>query len=221
MKNKPWDKAVVYVVDDDEQVNKSIARLLKAAGYQYETFGSAREFLDAALKQAEACCALLDIRMPGMNGIELQKHLVDKNSDIPIIFITGHGDVENSVVAFRNGAVHFLTKPFNDDQLLAAIDEALLKSFEDKPRRELLATARKGYDRLTSREREVFSGVVRGLLNKNIASTIGITETTVKVHRARVMDKMQALSAAQLVRMSVLLVEAGEIDRDEIKLPER
>ena len=221
MNNKPWKKAVVYVIDDDEQVNKAIARLLKAMGYQYETFGSAQEFLDAALKQAEACCAILDIRMPGMNGIELQKHLVEKDAGIPIIFITGHGDLENSVDAFRNGAVHFLTKPFNDDQLLAAIDEALLKNYEESFRRDLLDTARKGYNRLTSREREVFSGVVRGLLNKTIASMTGITETTVKVHRARVMDKMQALSVAQLVRMSVLLADARIIDRDEIKLPER
>ncbi len=221
MKKKPWKKAVVYVIDDDEQVNKAISRLLKAAGYQYETFSSAQEFLDAALKQAEACCALLDIRMPGMNGIELQRHLVEKNSGIPVIFITGHGDVENSVDAFRNGALDFLTKPFNDNQLLASIDKALLKSYEDKFRREMLETARKGYNRLTSREREVFSGVVRGLLNKTIAGMTGITETTVKVHRARVMDKMQALSVAQLVRMSVLLVDAGLIDRDEIKLPER
>lgn len=221
MNNKPWDKAVVYVVDDDEQVSKAIGRLLKAVGYQYEIFDSAQEFLDAALKQADACCALLDIRMPGMNGIELQKYLVDKNTAIPIIFITGHGDLENSVDAFRNGAVHFLTKPFNDNKLLSAIDEALIISYNDKSRRELLEIARKGYNRLSPREKEVFSGVVRGLLNKTIADMTGITETTVKVHRARVMDKMQALSVAQLVRMSVLLVEAGIVDRDEIKLPDK
>ena len=221
MERKPWEKAVVYVIDDDEQVSRAIGRLLKAVGYQYETFGSAREFLAAALKQADACCAVLDIRMPGMDGIELQRHMVEKNAGIPVIFITGHGDLENSVQAFRNGAVHFLTKPFNDDQLLAAIDEALLQSFEKKSKIDLLETARKGYDRLTSREKEVFSGVVRGLLNKTIAEMSGITETTVKVHRARVMDKMQAMSVAQLVRMSVLLVEAGYIDRDEIKLPAR
>ncbi|MFO7937137.1 MAG: response regulator [Kiritimatiellia bacterium] len=220
MNINPWNKAVVYVVDDDEQVRKSIVRLLKAAGYQYESFASAQEFLDAALKQAEACCALLDIRMPGMSGMELQKRMREQYSDIPVIFITGHGDLEKSIDAFRNGAVHFLTKPFNNDQLLSAVREALIKSFEDHSRRQLLITARKGYERLTSREREVFFGVVRGLLNKTIANRIGITETTVKVHRARVMDKMQALSVAQLVRMSVLLANAGIINRNQIELPE-
>jgi FixJ family two-component response regulator len=221
MGKKPWDKAVVYVVDDDEQVRKAIGRLLKLVGYQFEIFESAQEFLSAALKQADACCALLDIRMPGMDGLQLQKHLVENRAEIPVIFITGHGDLDTSVQAFRNGAVHFLSKPFNDDQLLSAVDEALLQSFDANDKMRLLETARKGYAWLTVREQQVFSGVVRGLLNKTIAEQTGITETTVKVHRARVMDKMQALSSAQLVRMSVLLAEAGVIDRDEIKLPER
>ncbi len=221
MGKKPWEKAVVYVVDDDEQVRKAIGRLLKLVGYQFEIFESAQEFLAAALKQADACCALLDIRMPGMDGIQLQKQLVENKAEIPVVFITGHGDLDTSVQAFRNGAVHFLTKPFNDDQLLAAVDEALHRSFDANENLRLLEIARKGYARLSVRERQIFSGVVRGLLNKTIADQTGITEPTVKVHRARVMDKMQALSSAQLVRMSVLLAAAGIIDREEIKLPER
>jgi len=211
-----WNKAVVYVVDDDEQVRKAIGRLLKAVGYEYELFSSAQEFLDAAIKQADACCALLDIRMPGMSGIDLQKYLVENKICIPVIFITGHGDVENSVDAFRNGAVHFLTKPFNDDQLISAINEALSKNFEDKTRCDLLDDAKKGFSWLTARECEIFSGVVRGMRNKDIAAMTGITETTVKVHRACVMDKMQAISVAHLVQMSILLVEAGLFDRDLI-----
>ncbi len=217
MDKKLWDKAVIYVVDDDEQVGKAIGRLLKATGYEYEIFTGAQEFLDAAIKQADVCCAVLDIRMPGMSGIELQKHLVTNKICIPVVFITGHGDVENSVDAFRNGAVHFLTKPFNDEQLLSAVHEALMKNFADKTRCDLLESAKKGFSRLTGREQEIFSGVVRGMRNKDIAAMTGITETTVKVHRGRVMDKMQAFSVAELVTMSILLVEAGVFNRDQIE----
>jgi len=219
MIKKRWDKAVVYIIDDDEQVGKSISRLLRAAGYEYELFSNAQAFLSAALKQADACCAVLDIRMPGMSGIELQKHLVENEICIPVIFITGHGDLENSVDAFRNGAVHFLTKPFNDEQLLAAIDEALTKNYDEKRKLDLLDSAKKGFKRLTSREAEIFSGVVSGFRNRVIADMTGITETTVKVHRGRVMDKMQAFSIADLVKMSVLLAEAGVIDLDKIQKP--
>ena len=218
MKQKLWDKAVVYIIDDDEQVGKSIGRLLKATGYEYEIFASAQEFLDAPIKQADVCCAVLDIRMPGMSGLELQRYLVANEICIPVIFITGHGDVENSVDAFRNGAVHFLTKPFNDDQLLSAVNEAHAKNFEDKQKCDLLENAKRGFKRLTARESEIFSGVVRGLRNKKIAEMTGITETTVKVHRARVMDKMQAFSVADLVRMSILLAEAGVFDRNLIDM---
>ena len=220
MQEKPWDKAVVYVIDDDADVGKAIARLLAAAGYQYEIFVNAQQFLDAALKQADACCALLDIRMPGdMDGMGLQKHMQEHMPDVPIVFITGHGDLDNSVQAFRNGAVHFLTKPFKEEQLLAAIDEALLKNYDLSATTKMLERAREGFERLTAREREVFFGVVRGLLNKIIADQTGISETTVKVHRARVMDKMQANSVAQMVRMAMLLAEDGVFSPEAIKIP--
>ncbi|MDA3923920.1 MAG: response regulator [Kiritimatiellae bacterium] len=215
--SKMWNKSVIYVVDDDEQVLKATGRLLKAVGYEYELFSGAQQFIDAPIKQADACCALLDIRMPGMSGIELQKYLVENKICIPVVFVTGHGDVETSVDAFRNGAVHFLTKPYNDDQLLAAVSEALIKNYGDKVKCDLLDDAKKGFSRLTAREREIFSGVVRGMRNKDIATMTGITETTVKVHRARVMDKMQAVSVASLVQMSIFLIEAGLFDRDLIE----
>jgi len=219
MIKKRWNKAVVYIIDDDEQVGKAISRLLRVAGYEYELFPNAQAFLSAAIKQADVCCALLDIRMPGMSGIELQKHLVENEICIPVIFITGHGDLENSIDAFRNGAVHFLTKPFNDEQLLAAINEALTKNYDEKIRLELLDSAKKGFKRLTPRETEIFSGVVSGLRNRAIADMTGITETTVKVHRGRVMDKMHAFSIADLVKMAVSLAEAGVIDHDKIQKP--
>jgi len=220
MKDKLWRKAVVYIVDDDEQVGRAIARLMKESGYDYEVFPDAQSFLGAALKQADVCCALLDIHLPKMDGMELQERMNAEMPEVPVVFITGHGDLENSVQAFRRGAVHFLSKPFNNEQLLKVVEEAFLRSYKRHEAAILLQSARIGYERLTAREREVFLGVVRGLLNKTIADQSGITETTVKVHRARVMDKMQALSVAQLVRLSMVLAEAGVIDREDVALPE-
>jgi RNA polymerase sigma factor (sigma-70 family) len=192
---------VVFVVDDDPSVRKSLTRVIAAAGYAVEAFASAREFLERAPAMG-ACCLVLDVRMPGVTGIDLQKTLAQAVHRIPVVFITGHGDVAMSVAAMKAGAVDFLTKPFASKDLLAAIERAV-----DKDTRNLGAEARTEelqarVRTLTPRERQVFALVVTGMLNKQIAAELGIVEKTVKVHRARVMDKMRAGSVAELVRLA-------------------
>ena len=192
---------VIFIVDDDPSVRKSLTRVMTSAGYAVETFSSARDFLDRA-PVAGPGCLILDVRMPGLSGLDLQEALLGKGHRIPIVFITGHGDISMSVKAMKGGASDFLTKPFDVEQLLVAIDRAVTKDAttlgEERRTGEVLDRVKQ----LTPRETEVFALVVTGMLNKQIAAELGIGEKTVKVHRARVMEKMQAGSVAELVRLA-------------------
>ena len=192
---------VVFVVDDDPSVRKSLTRLIASAGYAVETFASARDFMTRAPAPGP-CCLVLDVRMPGLTGLDLQDALGGEGHRVPIVFITGHGDVSMSVQAMKAGAVDFLTKPFDLARLLDAIQRAVARDVKDRGEAGRTAQARERVRRLTPRETEVFALVVTGMLNKQIASALGIGEKTVKVHRARVMEKMQAGSVAELVRLA-------------------
>jgi len=187
-------------VDDDASVCKALARLIKSVGLKAETFSSAREFLQRDPSDGPGCL-VLDVRMPGLSGLDLQKELAAAGRSIPIIFITGHGDIPMSVRAMKGGAVDFLPKPFNDQQLLDAIHEAIARDTEAKKRDAERAEIRQRINTLTPREHQVFTLVLTGMLNKQIAAELGITEKTIKVHRARVMHKMQVLSVAELVHL--------------------
>jgi FixJ family two-component response regulator len=192
--------SIVFVVDDDVSVRESLELLIRAAGWQAETFTSAQEFL-ARRRATVPCCLVLDVTLPGLNGLELQQQLVDR-SDMPIIFITGHGDVPMSVQAMKAGAVEFLTKPFNDAVLLNAIRDAIERSRAALRQESELQALRSCYASLTPREREVMSLVIAGLLNKQIGGELGISEITVKAHRGQMMRKMKADSLAALVTMA-------------------
>ncbi|HTY86122.1 MAG TPA: response regulator [Candidatus Acidoferrum sp.] len=193
-------KATVFVVDDDPSVRKSLARLMKSAGYAVETFTSAREFLDHAHYQDAAGCLLLDVQLPGLNGLDLQQELKQFAFAPSVIFITGHGDVPTSVRAMKDGAVDFLTKPVNDDDLLWAVRQAIARNTESRQREAELIELRRRVDTLTSREREVMALIVRGFMNKQVAAMLGTVEKTIKVHRGRVIEKMEVQSLAELVR---------------------
>ena len=193
--------AFVFVVDDDASVRKSLARLVRTAGYEAEAFASVRDFL-ARPPYDGPCCLVLDVRMPGGTGLDLQEALRATGDRLAIVFITGHGDVRASVKAMKGGAVDFLTKPLDEETLLPAIQQAVARTLEDRREQARLTEVRSCITALTSREAEVFALVVTGLLNKQIGSELGITEKTVKVHRARVMEKMRASSLAQLVRLA-------------------
>jgi len=191
---------VVYVVDDDDSVCRALGRLIRSVGLAVETFRSAKAFLDHPLPDQPACL-VLDLRLPGPSGLDLQAALSQAGRDIPIVFITGHGDVPTSVRAMKGGAIDFLQKPFDDQELLDSIRRALARSRERHAEQAERAELRRRCDALTRREREVLSLVVTGKLNKQIAGDLGIAEKTIKVHRGRVMEKMQAGSVAELVRM--------------------
>jgi FixJ family two-component response regulator len=195
--------AIVFIVDDDISVRESLALLVATAGWRAETFVSAQDFLDRPRVSAPSCL-VLDVTLPGLNGLELQDQLADRG-DMPIIFITGYGDVPMSVKAMKAGAVEFLTKPFRDDVLLDAIRDAIEQSRMALGRASELEALQERYRLLTSREREVMALVVAGLLNKQVAAQLGITEITVKAHRGQAMRKMQADSLADLVTMAVRL----------------
>jgi FixJ family two-component response regulator len=193
---------VVVLVDDDPSVRRALARLIKSAGHQVQTFASAQEFLGTRAGGEEAACLVLDVRMPGLTGIELQRQLQTLNRNVPIVFMTGHGNIPMSVQAMKAGAVDFLPKPVKDTDLLRAIEQALARSVRNRAERNELEDGRERVERLTPREREVMVLVVRGLLNKQIAFELGTVEKTIKVHRARVMQKMQVDSLADLVRLA-------------------
>ncbi len=194
-------KAVVYVVDDDPSVRKALERLLRSADYDAKTFASAPEFLDFTCPDTPGCL-ILDIKMPELSGLELQDRLSEKGISLPIIFITGHGTVPASVRAFKAGAIDFLQKPFKDIELLDAVSHGIEKHRRLRQEQKEMKTLRAKLETLTPREREVFSHVTSGLLNKQVAFDLGITEKTIKVHRARVMQKMGAQSLADLVRFA-------------------
>jgi FixJ family two-component response regulator len=193
--------AVIFVVDDDPSVRKSLTRVMTSAGYAVEAFASARDFLTRA-PCAGPSCLVLDVRMPGLTGLELQEALASKDHRMPIVFITGHGDISMSVKAMKAGAADFITKPFDVDSLLEAVQRALTKDIKDLGEEGRTAEVLERVERLTARELEVFALVVTGMLNKQVAGELGIGEKTVKVHRARVMEKMQAGSVADLVRLA-------------------
>ena len=190
---------VIFLVDDDPSVRKSLSRLISSAGYPVEAFSSAREFLNRNSSEEEPGCLLLDLRMPDINGIELQEELLLTGNSIPIIFISAHANVPMSVRAMKGGAVDFLTKPFSGDQLVSAIKTAIEKNSRKRNEDSQLHEIKERLGSLTPREYDVFRLVVHGLLNKQIGAQLGISEKTVKVHRSRVMDKMRASSLAELV----------------------
>ena len=198
---------IVYVVDDDAAVRRGIERLLRVSGYVCRVFENAKEYLAAQLEPVGSACMVLDIRMPEISGTELQELVHGTSHEVPIVFVTGHGDIPTCVKTLKAGAVSFLTKPFDESALLAAVSEALRVSECTSERIARCAEVKQRYASMSPREREVFDGVVRGLLNKQIAGELGIAEKTVKVHRARVMDKMNAGSVACLVRLSQLLAD--------------
>jgi FixJ family two-component response regulator len=192
---------LVLVVDDDPSVRKGLTRLLAAAGYAVEVFASAREFL-ARPPHPGPCCLVLDVRMPGLTGIQLQELLAATGRRMSIVFVTGHADVRTSVKAMKAGAVDLLTKPVDARDLIAAIQRAVTRDVHDRAAEARRAEVQRRVGRLTPRETEMFALVVTGLLNKQIGAMLGIGEKTVKVHRARVMEKMQAGSVAELVRLA-------------------
>lgn len=193
--------AKIYVVDDDASVRKSLARLLRSVDYQVDTFSSPQNFLD--LKQYEhPCCLILDVSMPGLSGLEVQQKLVSNNANVPIVFITGYGSIPMSVRALKQGAMNFLEKPVDRSELLAEVEKAIqLNTRVDNERAEILAIEQH-INSLTPREREVFDLVVKGYLNKQIAAQLEVCEKTIKVHRARVMEKMKVKSLAELVHLN-------------------
>ena len=196
-------KGSVLLVDDDASVRRALARLIKSAGHQVQTFASAQEFLGTHGGGAEeAGCLVLDVRMPGLTGMDLQQELQSKNRSLPIVFITGHGDIPMSVKAMKAGAVDFLPKPVKDTVLLRAIEQAIIRAVRDRAARQELEDVQRRVETLTSRERQVMPLVAGGLPNKMIAFKLGIVEKTIKVHRARIMQKMQAQSLADLVRLA-------------------
>ena len=192
---------LVFIVDDDPSVRKSLARLVRAARYDVETFASAREFL-ARPQYDGPCCLVLDVRMPGLTGLALQEALAGTGPGCPIVFITGYRDVRASVKAMKGGAIDFLTKPVNDRELLSAIERALTKARQARRDRARTVEIQDRIKTLTPRETEVFALVVTGMLNKQIASELGVSEKMVKVHRGRVTEKMRAGSLAELVRLA-------------------
>jgi FixJ family two-component response regulator len=200
--------AIVYIVDDDPLIQQALDSLIRSAGLRVQAFASAHDFLRGHLSDAPACL-VLEVRLPGQSGLELQRELTQAKVSIPIIFITGHGDIPMSVQALKAGAVDFLTKPFRDQELLDGIHKAIEQDRIGRAERANVADVRGRFQSLTRREKEVMGLVVVGLLNKQIAAELGISEVTIKQHRAQVMQKMHAASAVELVRMDEKLHQAS------------
>jgi len=195
---------VVFVIDDDASVRDAISSLIRSVGLRAEVFASVSQFL-AQKRSSTSSCLILDVRLPGVSGLEFQSELSKANAEIPIIFITGHGDIPMTVKAMKAGAVEFLTKPFRDQDLLDAIQVALERARVKEEKDRAVSDLKRNFSNLTPREQEVMAWITGGLLNKQVAAEIGVTEITVKVHRGNVMRKMAAKSFADLVRMADLL----------------
>jgi FixJ family two-component response regulator len=203
------EEATVYLVDDDAGVRRAAKELIETVGLRTQTFGSAREFLETQRPDAPGCL-VLDVRLPGMSGLDLQRELAKTNNPLPIIFITGHGDIPMTVQAMKAGAVEFLSKPFRDQHLLDAITQAIERDRLARKERREVAELRLRHESLTPREREVMTFVVKGLLNKQVGAELGMSETTVKLHRGQVMQKMRADSLADLVRIAERLRDPAD-----------
>jgi len=192
----------VFIVDDDPSIRESLSLLMSSAGYGVKTFTSAKEFLESERDTPGPACLVLDVKMPGISGIDLQKELASRNYTIPVIFITGHGDIPMSVQAMKRGAVDFLSKPFDDDELLDAVKQALLKDSQARADLNEQKHIMQRLDSLTPREHEILTFLITGMLNKQIAYELKISERTVKAHRKQVLDKMNITSIAELVRLT-------------------
>ena len=197
-------EAIVFIVDDDPSMRKALTNLFRSVGLRAEVFGSAREWLESKLPEV-ASCLVLDIRLPGLSGLDFQAELVKANIQIPIIFMTGHGDIPMTVKAMKAGAIDFLTKPFRDQDMLDAVAIAIERDRARRKEQKIVAELRAVFETLTTRERDVLALVASGLMNKQIAAEIGLAEITVKIHRGHLMRKMGARSLADLVRMAEML----------------
>ena len=192
----------VFIVDDDQSIRSSLTMLLESAGHHVECFSSAIEFLESGIIHSKDSCIVLDVKMSGLTGLDLQKELTSMNCITPIIFITGHGDIPMSVQAMKDGAVNFLPKPFDDDQLLDSISEALSMARETHEKKSRIEQIKQKIAKLTPRENEVLKHLITGLLNKQVAYELNISERTVKAHRKQILDKMGIKSMAELVRLT-------------------